>query len=169
MRSLSASLSAALGAPVQRPALLVEAAFSVVYRWSSFADVTWNGARWFKEDITISGLAVDVMRIRGSLAIGNADDVIATLVLAEGVAGRRIRVWGYDAAATALADVVLLCDAVGAAAQIDGPRVSIGLRAPCEFTLSPRTTVGPAAGFTNLLPDGAVLQINGIALRLMRR
>lgn len=169
MRSLSAALSAALGAPVQQPALLVEAAFPEAYRWSSFATIIWNGASWFKEDIALDGLAVDVMRIRGTLTIGNADDVIATLVLAEGVAGRRIRVWGYDAAATALADVVLLCDAVGAAAQISGSRVAIGLRAPCEFTLAPRTTVGAAAGFTNLMPDGAVVKINGIDLKLERR
>lgn len=169
MRSLSSALSTALGAPVQQPALLVEAEFSTVYRWSSFATVTWNGATWTKDDVAIDGLAVDVLRIRGSLAIGNADDVIGTLVLGEGAAGRRIRVWGYDAAATALADVVLLCDAVGGAAQITGARVVIGLRAKCEFTLAPRTFVNRQAGFTNLLPDGALLRVNGIDLRLARR
>jgi hypothetical protein len=47
--------------------------------------------------------------------------------------------------------------------------VRISLRHRSEFIASPRTYVNPQAGFTNLLPAGTVLRINGIDLRLDRR
>ena len=169
MRSLSSALSTALGAPVQQPAILVEVGFATPRRWSSFADVTWNGLAWTKEDVALSGLQVDALRVRGTLTVGNADDAIAALVLAEDAADKTIKVWGYDAAATALADVVQLCDAVGAAAAIDEVKVAIALRSPCEFLLAPRTFVGPGAGFNSLLPAGTTLTINGLSFKLERR
>ena len=169
MRSLSTALSTALGAPVQQPAFLVEVGFASPRRWSSFATVTWNGFAWTREDVAIDGLQVDALSVRGTLRVGNADDAIGALVLAEDIADKTIKVWGYDAAATALADVVMLCDAVGAAATIDEQRVQISLRAACEFMLAPRTFVGPATGFNGLLPAGATLKINGLDFKLERR
>lgn len=169
MRSLSGALSAALGAPVQQPAILVQVDFSTPRRWSSFATVTWNGFSWNKEDVRIDGLVVDPLRVRGTLVVGNADSVMAALVLSEDIADRRVQIWGYDAAATALADMVPLCDAVGARASIDDLQVSIDLRAATEFVQCPRTFVTEPAGFSALLPAGAVLKINGMDFRLERR
>lgn len=166
MRTLSSALSTALAAPVQQPAILVEVGFSTPSRWSSFATLAWNGYTWMKEAIEVQGLAVQALTVSGSLVIGNGDDVAAALVLNEGVADRPIRIWGYDAAATALGDVVLLADAVGAAATIATDAVTITLRAPNEFTLAPRTFVNYAAGFAHLLPAGTVLKINGAAYKL---
>ena len=162
MRSLSGPFTTALGAPVQQPALLVEFGFSSPRRWSSFATVTWNSLSWTKEAIAVENLMVSALQISGTLTVGNGDDVIGALILSEGATDKRIRIWGYDAAATAIGDVVLLCDAVGAVARIDPRAVTINLRAPNEFTLSPRTFVNAAAGFLKLLAAGTVLKINGI-------
>ena len=169
MRSLTSALAAALGVTVTTPAFFVQAGFATVRRWSSFATTTWNSQTWAKEAIALEGLAVDALRVRGTLALGNADDAIGALVLAEGVQDRAIEIWGYDAAATATADVVWLGRAVGASAEVGQQEVRIALRHATEFQVSPRTYINAAAGFTRLLPAGVVLKINGIDWKLQRR
>lgn len=168
MKALSTALTAALGGPVQQPALLVEIAFSTVRRWSSWDDLTWAGQTWTKEDVSLEGLEVGALTVRGSLVLGNGDDSMAALVLAEGVTDRAIRLWGYDAAATGAADVVWLADAVGASVQILPASVRIDLRHPAEYLLTPRTFVSDAS-FGPLLPAGSVLKINGRDFQVSRR
>lgn len=167
MKSLSVALSAALGAPVQTPALLVEFAFDPVKRWSSFADLTWNGHSWTKEDVAIDDLQAGALRLSGTLRLGNGDGAAAALVLAQPAQDRAVRLWGYDAAATASGDVVWLADAVVGAVQIGMDAVRFALRHRCELQLAPRTFVGE--GFGPLLPAGTVLKINGKAYTLNRR
>lgn len=169
MRSISTALSTALNAPVQQPAIFVQAGFATVRRWSSFSTTTWNGQTWTLEDISVQDLRIDALRVSGTLIIGNADDAAGALVLTESPADVPITIWGYDAAATATADVVHLCDAVGAGARIESRGVSIALRSPSEFLLAPRQFVGPQTGFNTLLPAGNVISINGIAYKLERR
>lgn len=168
MKTLSAALSTALGAPVQRPAILVEMDFAEVRRWSSYAALTWNGHDWAKEDVSLESLQVGALRLTGTLRLGNGDGAAAALVLGEGVQDRAVRLWGYDAGATASGDVVWLADAVCAAAQIGLDAARIELRHPSEYTLGPRTFV-TEANFAPLLPAGTVLKINGQALTLTRR
>lgn len=168
MRTLSSPLATALGAAVQQPALLVEIAFATVRRWSSFAAVTWNGQSWTKEAFSVEGLSVGALALSGTLVVENSDDVMGALVLSEGVQDRSIKVYGYDAAATATADVVLLADAIGGSAQISNRQVRVSLRSKAELTLAPRTFVSEAT-FGTLLPAGAVLRINGVEMRLARR
>ena len=170
MKDLTAALSAALNAPVQRPGLLVQVGFDTVQRWSSHGTVTWSGHTWTRRDMSVEGLVVQPLRVSGSLVLGNADDVAGTLVLSQGVQDRQVIIYGYDAGALAAADdVVWLCSAVGAAAEVDAAEVRISLRHRSEFTTSPRTYVTPEAGFTHLLPADTVLRINGIDMRLDRR
>lgn len=170
MKSLTAALSAALAAPVQRPALLVEARFAATQRWSSGGTVTWNGYTWAARDMTLEALLVEPLRVSGTLVLGNADDAVGTLALSEGVQDKAITVWAYDAAAlSAVADAVWLCDAALSAASIGPNEVRISLRHRTEFVQSPRTYVTPAAGFSNVLPGGTVIRINGIDMRLDRR
>ncbi|MEG1971121.1 MAG: hypothetical protein RR101_13505 [Burkholderiaceae bacterium] len=169
MRTLTAALTSALGAPVTRPAFLVQIDFSTPRRWSTWANVM-RGADWFyASDVRIEGLQVEAGRVRGSLVVGNLDNVIGALVLNEGVSDRRIRVWGDDAGADTAADLVLLADAVGGAAQIAPAQVAIALRANTEFLVAPRLLVGPAAGINTLVPAGAVIKIAGVEYRLERR
>lgn len=169
MKTLSGALAAALGGPVQQPALLVEAGFDTVRRWSSFAALTWGGYTWTPQAMRIEGLQVAALSLRGSLVLDNRDGAAGALVLAEGVQDRAFRVYAYDAAATAAGDVVWLCDAVGGAASVSEREVAIALRDAAEATLSPRTFVNAANGFTQLVPAGAVLRLNGIDFRLDRR
>lgn len=170
MKTLSGALSAALGAAVQKPALLVEMHFSTVQRWSSFATVPWNGQTWTARDMSVEGLTVQPFSVSGTLRLGNEDDAIGTLVLSQGVADKRIVIYGYDAAAlSTVDDAVWLCDAVGASASVDERGVRIALRDSADFVQSPRTYVTPAAGFNHLLPANTVLRINGIDFRLDRR
>jgi hypothetical protein len=168
MKSLSAALSAALGAPVQQPAVLVELAFSPVKRWSSHADLTWAGENWTKEDVTVESLQVEALALSGVLRLGNGDGAMAALVLGQGVQDRAVRIWGYDAGATASGDVVWLADGVCAAAQIATDAVRLSLRHPADYTQAPRTFVS-TAGFSPLLPAGTVLKINGQTYTLARR
>lgn len=169
MKTLSSPLTTALAAPVQRPGLLVQVGFSSPVRWCSYGAVTWNGLTWAAEDVSVESLQVDALRVSGTLVIGNADDVAGALVLSEGIADKTITLWSFDAGATALADVVWLCDAVGAGAEVGSEQVRINLRHRSEFGQAPRTFVNPAAGFNNLLPPQAVLRINGVDWRMSRR
>lgn len=170
MKTLSGALSAALGAPVQRPALLVQMDFALVRNWSSHATVEWNGKTWGQRDMRLEGLQVGPLAVSGTLVLGNADDFIGLLVLGEGVQDKRVQIYGYDAAAlSTTADAVWLCDAVAGQAEVGPREVSIGLRHRTEYVQSPRTYVTPAAGFTHLLPADTVLRINGIDMRLEGR
>lgn len=170
MKTLSGALSAALGAPVQKPALLVQAHFGTVQYWSSHASTSWNGQSWQATAMQLEGLVVRAFSVSGTLVLSNGDGVAGALVLGEGVQDRRFQIWGYDAAALGtVADAVWLGDAVGAAAEVGGTEVRISLRHRTEFVQSPRTYVTAAAGFNHLLPGGTVLRINGIDMRLERR
>ena len=168
MRTLSSPLSSALAAAVQRPAILVSIGFSTVQRYSSADTLSWNGNTWTAANIRVDGLSVDALRVSGSLVIGNLDDAIGALILAQGIQDKAITIYGYDAAATATADVVWLASAVGASAQLSAREARITLRHKSEFTSGPRTYVNSAAGFTQLLPAGTTLRINGIDYKLER-
>jgi hypothetical protein len=168
MRGLTAALSAALGAPVQTPALLIEMAFAPIRRWSSYADLNWAGQVWTREAATIEDLEVGALTVSGRLVLANGDGAAAALVLGQGVQDRAVRVWGYDAAATAAGDIVWLCDAAAGAAQIGMDFVRIPLRHRCDFVVAPRTFITEAE-FAPLLPAGTVLKINGKAVTLNRR
>lgn len=168
MRTLTTALQTALGGPVQQPAILVEIAFSTTARWSSFSTVTWNSLTWTREAVALESLQAEALRLTGSLVIANQDDAAAALVLNEGVADRSIRIWGYDAAATALSDVVWLADAIGGGCRVSTDSVRIDLRHPAERMLAPRTFVD-AAAFGTLLPAGTVIRIGSTDYRLERR
>jgi hypothetical protein len=167
MRSLSGILSAALSAPVTRPAVLVQADFATVQRWTSGAARDWDGHSWTAPGMRVEDLAVGTLELTGTLVLANADGSAGTLVLDEGVKDRPFTLWGYDAAAPT--EVVWLGAAVGARAQVDPRQVRISLRHRSEYTVSPRTYVGVGAGFNQMLAAGTVLRINGVDVRLDRR
>ena len=137
-------------------------------RLSSHGDVTYGGYTWSAYDVDVSRISVDAVRVSGEVVIQNCDDVIGALVLTEGVADRTVQIYGYDAGATATADIVHLITCAGGAASISDDRVSIGLRSSTEFTASPREFVNAAAGFTYLIPAGTQLRINGQTYKVDR-
>jgi hypothetical protein len=168
MRTLSSPASAALTGPVQRPSILVQMDFSPVQRVSSRSTITWNGHTWTGADVRVENLRVDAFSVSGTLVLGNLDDVAGNLVLSQGAQDRAITLWSYDGGATGTADVVWLAAAVGAAAELTPREVRIQLRHRTEFMNSPRTQVNASAGFTQLLPAGTVMRINGIDYTLER-
>lgn len=167
MRTLTTALQTALGAPVQRPALLVRIDFSTPWRATTDATLTWDAQTWTRADVDVQGLAVEALRIAGTVVIGNADNLIGATLLAEGVTDRRVRIWGYDAAATALADVVLLADAVGSTYSLTEREARVALRHRTDHVYGPRTYIGPET-LGPLLPAGTVLRINGTDYTLER-
>lgn len=170
MRSLTSALQAAIGGPVQRPAWLVEITMTAVtLRLSSFGTLTWDGFTWTADDVDVSDLKVGALEVSGRLVLGNIDDTYGAVFLNESPSDRPVRIWGYDAGATATGDPVLLVpDAVGGGAQFGTPEVSIGLRDRTEFLVGPRAIVSRAHGFNTLLPAGRTLVINGVSFKLER-
>lgn len=168
MRTLSSPLSTAFAAPVQQPGVLVQVGFSPVQRWSSRGTLSWNGFTWTGVGMRVDDLQVGPLKVSGTLVLKNHDDVAGGLVLGQGVQDRAITIYGFDGAATASGDVVWLADAVGGLAEIDTDEVRIALRHRSEFVYSPRTYVRPSSGFTNVLPVGTVLRINGQDFKLER-
>lgn len=167
MRTLTTALQTALGAPVQRPALLVRVDFTTPWRATTGASLTWDAQTWNTADVEVQNLTVDALAIRGTVVIGNADNVIGATLLNEGAQDKRIRIWGYDAAATALADVVLLCDAVGSTYSLNERQARIELRHRTQHVYGPRSYMDdPSLG--PLLATGTVLRINGIDYTLER-
>lgn len=170
MKTLSSALSTALGAPVQQPGLLVQAGFATVRRWSSRDTRTWNGNTWTAAPFRVDGLRIGALQVAGTLLLDNREGEFGSLVLGEGVQDREFRLWGFDAAAGATADVVWLCDAIGASAQVSDREVSIALAHRAERTMAPRLFVGSNQSvLTQLLPAGTVLRINGLDYTLERR
>lgn len=165
MKALGSSIAAALGAAVQRPAILVSIAFSPIVRWTSNAQVTWSGATWETQDLDVRDLNVQAYELSGTLVIGNADGAAGALVIAQGATDRLITIWGYDAAAPG--DFVWLCDAIGGGCEVGSAEVTLQLRHPCEGLVSPRTFVN-TDDFGPCLPDGATVRINGKDMRIAR-
>lgn len=170
MKTTSTSYGAALAAPVQQPGVFVAAAFSTTLRWSSRDTRVWNGFTWTAQSMRVEDLQIGALKVTGRIVLDNRDGVAGALVLGEGVQDRRFDLWTFDAGAgTAANDVVWLTQAVGRNATVDQRGVTIELAHPAENVLAPRRLVGVATGFTQLLPAGSSLRINGINYTLERR
>ena len=170
MRTLSFALNTAYGNPVQKPAWLVQIDLTSPLYLCSFAAVSWNSLSWSAADVNVSGLRVGALKVTGSLVLGNADDTYGAIALNEGFTDKRIRIWGYDASISspAVGDPVLVCDAVGAGADVGTDYVRVALRDSCEYRMGPRAVVSPAFGFGRYLPAGRTLTINGVSYVLER-
>lgn len=164
MKALGSSISAALGAPVQQPAVLVKVDFLTPRYWTSAGQpLNWSGQTWAPMALDVRDLQVQAYELSGQLVLANDDNLPAYLALVEGVNDRAITLWGYDAAAPT--DVVWLASALGGRATVDLEQVSIVLRHPCDGLVSPRNFVS-AGTFGPLLPQAAALTINGLPIRL---
>ncbi|RZI62325.1 MAG: hypothetical protein EOP37_03205 [Rubrivivax sp.] len=166
MKEVGIALAAALGRPVQRPAVFVEAQFSTVQRWTSGPTTTWNGNVWTSTDLDVQDLLVQAYTLSGSLVLGNSKNEASALVINEGVVDRQFRIWAYDLAAPT--DVVVQCTALGGACDVGEQTLSITLRHPCDGMVSPRTFI-TAADFGSGLPDGATIRIAGIDYQINRK
>jgi hypothetical protein len=135
--------------------------FSTPVRLSSSSGGTFFGESWVSAAVDVRNVRVDGMSVSGSISIGNADDLFAYSVLAEGAGGKAITIYGYDAGAVADNDFVRLVDCVGGEAEVDPDFIKIALRDSYEFTTTPRAYVNAASGFTYLIPAGKSIKVNG--------
>ena len=169
MKTLTAALQAAHATAVQKPAWLVQINFSTPLRWSSYDTVTYGGNSFDAGDVDVSRVRVGAVDVDGSVVLGNADDTVAAMVLTEGIAGRAVSIYGYDAAATSSDDdFVLLVSGIAGRAVISGEKVSIELKESTAYSFTPRQYVAPPS-FTYLMPAGAKITINGETYVIERR
>ena len=171
MRTLSAALTAAYGGAVQRPAWLVSIGWSTPIYLSSHGTVSFDSKTWTAADVNVGSVRIDAASVAGRLVLGNADDTYGALVLAEGASDKAIRIYGYDAGATATADIVELVACVGGKAVVSPTQVEIELRDANAYVYAPRTFVvaAPGSSFTYLMPAGTILNINSQSYRLERK
>ena len=172
MRALTYATTTAAAAPVTQPLYLIEIGFAPALRISTRGDVTWNALSWSGgETIAVGSLDADGSRRQtGSIQIGNLDDYVGTLVLAQGVADRPVKIWKADVAALGVADPVLVFDGVATSADVDTSRVSLSLAGSgTRSAFAPRRVIGAAAGFTVLIPAGTKIRIGADTYTLERQ
>ena len=172
MRALTDATTTAADAPVTQPLYLIEIGFAPALRLSTRGDVTWNALSWSGgEAIAVGSLDADGSgRQSGAIQVGNLDDYVGTLVLAQGVADRPVKIWKADGAALAVADPVLVFDGVVERADVDASRVSLTLAgAGTRSAFAPRRVIGPAAGFNFLMPAGSKIKIGATTYTLERQ
>ncbi|MCE7877155.1 MAG: hypothetical protein DYH14_07475 [Betaproteobacteria bacterium PRO3] len=101
-RSLSTPTTNAAAPTVTRPGYLVEIAFDSFVRLCSRATTSVLGNTWAGWDVQVAGLAADAGKPSsgGTLKLGDADQSISALALAQGLAGRAVRIWRLFAEAT---------------------------------------------------------------------
>jgi hypothetical protein len=166
MRTLPAALLTAFGYAVQKPAYLLYIGWSSSPMYfSSFDTVTFLGQPWLRGGFDVGGVQMSEVTVSGSLKMDNADDLLSSYILGEGVSDKTIRIYGYDASSVsggvlADTDAVLMIECVGGKAVIGKERVTITLRNSPAFAYTPRQYVKPPT-FTNLIPAGTRLTING--------
>lgn len=171
MRALTDATLAAAAVAVTQPLYLIEIGFTPALRLSTRGDVTWNALAWSGgEAIAVSSLDADGSgRQSGTIQIGNLDDYVGTLVLAQGVADRPVKIWKADGAALDVDDPVLVFDGVAQGADVDASRVSLSLAGSgARSAYAPRRVIGPAAGFNFLLPAGTKIRIGADTYTLER-
>ena len=172
MRALTDATTAAADAPVTQPLYLIEIGFAPALRLSTRGDVIWNALSWSGgEAIAVGSLDADGSgRQSGTIQVGNLDDYAGTLVLAQGVADRPVKIWKADGAALDVADPVLVFDGVVERADVDISRVSLSLAGSgTRSAFAPRRVIGPAAGFNFLMPAGSKIKIGATTYTLERQ
>lgn len=162
MRTLTAGQIAATTAPVTTPGYLVELSYSTVLRLSSRGDQSWDGYTWTGGRLgKVSGLTSDGRGDqRGRVELINSDLAYSALVLTEGAADIRCRVWVFYGDNPADASLVL--DGVTDGADIAPDAVSLTLVGESIRTaMFPRRFIGPSTGFNHLRPSGTKITWGG--------
>lgn len=157
MRTLTTPTSNATQAAVTTPAYLVEIAFATIIRLSSRDDQAWNGHTWLGGRMgKVSGLKWDEKgQQSGAIEIINTDLLYSALVLGEGIAGRKVRIWKFYGDNPAVSDPVEVFNGVADEADIGADAVRITLSGENFLTFyAPRRFIGASTGFNHLTPAG---------------
>lgn len=163
-RSLSSPTTSASAATVTRPGYLVQIGFDDLVFLSSRGTVDVLGNEWTGWDVRISGLAHDSGNPAGggTMTLGDADQSMSTLVLAQGLSGRDVTIWRYFAEAIDEADPVMVFDGLaGGVSGGHGRPIVVQLVARESTVLnSPRRRMTTEEGFHALPAAGQVMAFN---------
>jgi hypothetical protein len=170
IRDLSLDLLTELALSVTRPGFLVELGFDDPVRYSSMGDVTWNGETWISADVTVALSKIDGKgNAECGLTLGNTSQAIGGMILANGLAGRSVKVWVAYAGALDTADVVQVFEGTASDSQIGDDDVVIkAVVDSIKAQFSPRKRINRSTGFSVLLPRGTRLQIGSSIIILDR-
>lgn len=81
---------------VTRPNLLVELHFAPVLRFTTGNAVVWNGYNWREAPVELTTIKIAVTGdVSASLKLGNLGREFGVLILNQGTAGRRCRIWSF--------------------------------------------------------------------------
>ena len=120
-------------------------------------------------DIRVSEIEQDGRgRSGGRLTWGNADLAAGALILAEGIADRRIQVWTFDATATGAENILPVFYGAGDSATIGQPCVVQLVSERSAVAFSPRRFIGPGTGFNHLSAAGRIIRIGNDTMTLER-
>lgn len=161
-RTLTPAQQASVAATVTTPGYLVELGYSTTLRLSSRGDQSWDGYTWTGGRLgKVSGLtSTGGGDQRGRIELVNSDLAYSALVLNEGAADIRCRVWVFYGDNPADASLVL--DGVTDGADIAPDKVGLSVVGESMRTASfPRRIIGPSTGFNHLRPSGTRITWGG--------
>lgn len=160
MRTLTTTTSTATAQTITSPGILVRIDFGIPIYLSSRGDITWNSLNWVSQDVSVSGISWDgTGSQKGTLSLGNADNLFGALILNDGVRGRPIQIWQFYNGAIAPNDPVQIfngiCDEVS---EIGLAMIRIAISSQSVRAMTcPRTFINQASGFNHLPATGKVV------------
>lgn len=170
MRTLSAPTATATAKPISLPGYLMQLGFSLVLRYSSRGDVTWNGFNWIGANLKVGQLqeAADGSASL-SVVIGNSDRAFGAVCLNEAPQEKAVTVWGFYDGALAAGDPVQIFTGAIESCDITEAAVTLQLSSVNQRTLIlPRRRISAATGFNHLLPAGRVIEFDGVRYEISR-
>jgi len=162
-RTVSGAMSTAQASRLTQPGYLAQIDWPVVVRLctrgtASYFSQTWVGGALKVKNVQWAPSGVQ----KASIQLLNSNGAYGIVVLGNGVADTRIRLWAFDAAATADADPVLVFDGVGDDASINQETVAIDLVTQRSGVLfSPRSYITQDAGFSITPQEGRSITWGG--------
>lgn len=146
MISLSGAMITALGRTISEPGLFVRLGFSTPLYLTDRSARSWNSQTWTGADIAVSDFrAENGILQRCTLDVVDSSNAIGTLLLSQNAPDLKVKVWYYDASATATSDPVLLDEY-----QMDNPDGGHDRRVRIPLSLINKTL--PVGMLSQLLP-----------------
>lgn len=171
MRTLSTPTGDRVDLEATQPGYLVLIEFSTPQRFSTRGDVTWNSLVYTSADLSVRGLVWDgKAEQNGTLNFTSLDNALITLILSEGVAGRRVAIWKFYEGAVAVGDPLMLFDGHGDSLSINPETsdVTITLKGAGSTTqFTPRRFISKPV-FNFLPAPGTVFQMGNQTITLER-
>ena len=155
--TLSSAMTTALGATISQPGLFVQLGFSTPLYLTDRDTRTWNAQTWTSGDFLVSNYSMDMSVIQKiTLSFADSDYSLAALLLNQTSADKNVKLWYYDATATATIDPVLIFDGlIDDASGGDSRRLNI----PCS-TVNKQLPVGMLSHLIPsylFIPEGTIV------------